>query len=69
MISKYHLLDSIKFVVIPMFVFFFIIFLMVRPSWNKNELIKDNCKATSLVVIGNKGNATPVYDCSGVNLD
>lgn len=31
----------------------------------ENTSIREGCKETELVVIGNKGHATKVYDCSG----
>ena len=31
---------------------------------DENSSIKNNCVKTQLVIIGNKGHASPVYDCS-----
>lgn len=33
-----------------------------------NQSIYDGCKETDLVVIGNKGHLTKVYDCAGVEI-
>ena len=34
---------------------------------DENNAIHSECKKTSLVVIGNKGHASQVYDCTGVD--
>jgi len=45
--------------------FFFIgAFLGAKNMTKENASIIDNCIKTEMYVIGNKGYATPVYDCS-----
>ena len=35
---------------------------------NENASIKNDCIKTDLVVIGNKGHVTKVYDCSSIEV-
>lgn len=45
-------------------VFFVAVFNGATSQHGRNTKIKETCEPTELVVIGNRGRATRVYDCS-----
>lgn len=47
----------------------FLIGFAVKEKNEQNNQIRNECEPTELIVIGNKGTRTRVYDCSGIELE
>jgi hypothetical protein len=53
------------------FIFGFVVAVIIggMRMTKENSAVRNNCVKTELVVIGNKGHKTPVYDCSNKEVD
>ena len=61
-------MKSLIIVILSLIALWFIAAIMVGAynMIDNNEQIRQNCVKTTLVVIGNKGHSTPVYNCKDI---